>query len=79
MYERGQNVNRLSLIKEMLPAPHPLVWKCNILAKQIKKIMLPSIARDIWIAWATFNYKELNLPEEEGDSQNILDQIVWFN
>ena len=53
----------LSILKNMLPVKYDLIWKANIKAEDIVKILTEeqrglSIGIDIWKAWASFNYLE---------------------
>ena len=72
----SNNDIRLQNLKALLPISSRLIWRCNIDPKQVKQIMLVGIARNIWVAWATFNSKEI---DPERNVQIILDQMLWFN
>ena len=68
----------LSILKNMLPVKYDLIWKPNIKAEDIVKILTEeqrglSISIDIWKAWASFNYLE---PQT---TQEVLDQQLWYN
>ena len=60
-------------LSQALPFPHLQIWEYKKTHNDIAKIMKPCIAREIWQAWAEFNYYE---PKS---SHDVLKQTLWFN
>ena len=59
----------------VLPCKTPDIWNCNTSEKDVRKIMKgESTIKDVWKAWAKYNYED-----EVEDTNSILEQVIWHN